>query len=198
RLLAYPERQSLNITARLRSVEKANLLKNFDGMTVIGPYSDLDKLEAAASTANVCSRYRKTYCISKIECRLIMGRVGSKQRHAETRKQPILIHTVRGTLFLQQVLPLTPIIAIILDNAQGKVASDDPGTPRRNVDMAIVSQQGRIRVHIVVPPAIFGRVTGPLSENGTCISRSIHIPALIQVAWHRKASGLLGEGKNRW
>ncbi|EPQ52538.1 NAD P-binding protein [Gloeophyllum trabeum ATCC 11539] len=196
RLLAHPERTSFSITALVRNVEKAKLLEEFCVKTTIGSYSDLDKLEAAASTADVF--FAIANCDDLPAAKAILQ--GLKKRHAETGKQPILIHTSGS--------------AIIIDNAQGKYASDnaysdmdipriealDPAQPHRNVDIAIVeaSKEGYARTHIVVPPTIFGRASGPLFEKGICNPGSIQIPSLIQVAWHRKASGLMGEGKNLW
>ncbi|EPQ52467.1 NAD P-binding protein [Gloeophyllum trabeum ATCC 11539] len=196
RLLSHPERASFSISVLVRNTEKAKLLETFGVETIIGSLSDLDKLEKAASSADVV--FAIADCDDLNAAKAILA--GLKQRHAKTGKQPILIHT-SGT-------------GVLVDGAQGDHATDivysdldiplieslKPTQIHRPVDIVIAEagNEGYARTHIILPSMIFGLGNGPLFEKGICNRHSMAIPALLQLGWRRGQSGVCGSGKNLW
>lgn len=53
RLLAHSDAKSFEITALIRSVEKAECLRGFGVKTVVGSTDDVEKLETLASHAHI-------------------------------------------------------------------------------------------------------------------------------------------------
>ncbi|KAA1467579.1 NAD(P)-binding protein [Dentipellis sp. KUC8613] len=194
-LLAHPKRDSFEITAYVRSEDKAKKLRELGVKTAIGTYEDSDKLQEAASKADVVFNIADS---DHLEGNKALLR-GLKQRFESTKKAPILIHT-SGT-------------GIFMDNAQGestdKIYYDTdiaqiealPDTAlHRNVDLEVVAadKAGYARTYILLPGTVYGLASGKLVDLGIMNRRSIQIPFLIKSSLDRGHAGVIGEGKNIW
>lgn len=111
RLLALPDADKYEITALVRSPEKAKKLETFGVKTVVGSIQDVALLTRLAEQAHVVfslvsssfsndgSRLDINAACSQVDCddedqaRAIVS--GLKKRHDATRDIPIVIHAVR-------------------------------------------------------------------------------------------------------
>ncbi|TFK49690.1 NAD(P)-binding protein [Heliocybe sulcata] len=194
RLLSHPEASSFEITALVRSAEKANLLETFGVKVLLGSHSELDKLEAAAASSDVV--FAIADCDDLPAAKAILK--GLRKRFTETGNAPILIHTV----------------GLVVDNAEGKYATDnlysdldiakiealDSKQPHRWVDevIAAADDEGYVRTHIILPSMVFGIASGPLFDKGISNPHSMGLPCMLAIGWHRRESGMVGPGKNIW
>jgi NAD(P)-dependent dehydrogenase (short-subunit alcohol dehydrogenase family) len=98
RLLDHPKKDTFEITALIRSADKAKLLNTLGVKTVVGSLSDLDKLteHAAASSIVIHTADKDDLNAAKALLR------GAKAHYDKTSKAPILIHTAGvGDAFCQ-------------------------------------------------------------------------------------------------
>ncbi|KZP24989.1 NAD(P)-binding protein [Athelia psychrophila] len=194
RLLAHPRAASFEITALVRSEEKAVKLRSLGIKTAIGSYNDVDKLEDLASEADVLLSIADCDAFVAMQAKLR----GLKRRYQATGQRPILIHTVRE----------------ILDRAAGKFTYEQPfsdmDTPRfealpkeamhRNVDTEVVKAdtEGYVQTYIIMPSTVWGIPTGALADIGVQNMHSMQIPWLINASLKRGQAGLFGQGENLW
>ncbi|EIW52407.1 NAD-P-binding protein [Trametes versicolor FP-101664 SS1] len=197
RLLAHPNKQNFEITALVRSADKAKRLESEFGVkTVIGSLQDLDKLEALAENAHVviqaadCDDVNATNAILR----------GLKARHEKTGDVPIMIHN-SGT-------------GELMDDAQGAFKSDrvysdlniadiealPPTAIHRPVDVLVVAADaaGYARTHIIMPSVIYGVATGPLFDAGIANAHTLVFPLYVRAALHHKHLAMLNEGATCW
>ncbi|KAF6748043.1 hypothetical protein DFP72DRAFT_971947 [Ephemerocybe angulata] len=195
-LLEHPKFSSFNITALVRSPEKAEKIRALGVLAVIGSHSDETLVEKLASDADVVIATADANNL--VASRATLS--GLKKRYEATKVQPALIHT-SGT-------------GVLCDTAFGKYATDDiyddlnpdqietlaPTQPHRNVDLEIVAadKEGYVKTYIVLPSTIYGISTSKLVELGIQNPYSIQIPALIKNSIARGQGGVVGEGKNIW
>ncbi|KAJ3003793.1 hypothetical protein NUW54_g5123 [Trametes sanguinea] len=199
RLIQHPIAANFNITALIRSPEKAKFVReNFPMNVVEGSNADLDKLTDLSERADIILNIADSDDLAAANA--IMQ--GLKQRHEKTRVKPTLIHT-SGTGFL-------------VDDARGMFATDkiyhgskpeeiENGIPdnalHRNVDLAVIDadRKGWLRGLIISPPTIFGIGSGPLYDSGLVNKHSLQIPLLIKISLARgRGAGVVGEGKSIW
>ncbi|KAA1475300.1 NAD(P)-binding protein [Dentipellis sp. KUC8613] len=195
-LLEHPKRDTFEITAYLRSAEKAKKLETFGVHTALGSLDDVDKLEDVASKANVI--------LNIADCDHVAGNTailrGLKKRHEKTGEVPILIHT-SGT-------------GVLTDDARGDQATDtiyyDTNTEQiealpdtqmhRNIDLEVVAadKAGYARTYIILPGVVYGPVSGKLVDAGIVHRHSMLLPFLIKAGLDRGQGGIIGAGKNIW
>ncbi|KAI9058112.1 NAD-P-binding protein [Trametes sanguinea] len=198
RLLQHPRATNFEITALVRSPEKAKVLADEYGVrAVVGSNAELEKLTQLAEGADIVLNIADSDDIKAAGA--IMQ--GLKARYQKTGIKPTFIHT-SGTGFLT-------------DDARGMYASDKvyhdsipeeieslPDTAfHRNVDLALIAgdREGYLRALILSPSLIFGQGTGPLFERGLANPRSIQLPLLIKASLARgRGAGMVGEGKSVW
>jgi hypothetical protein len=72
--------------------------------------------------------------------------------------------------------------------------------PHRDVDLTVLAADaaGSVRAYIVIPPTIWGRLSGPLAAAGISNVQSQQIPRLIRIALSRGRAGMVGQGVNLW
>ncbi|OSC98263.1 NAD-P-binding protein [Trametes coccinea BRFM310] len=197
RLIQHPKASTFEITALVRSAEKAKALKEKFGVNaVVGSYAERDKLETLAGDADVVFSCADADDLAAVQA-FIQGMKGHKER---TGKRPLFIHT-SGT-------------GVLTDHANGRYASDKiyhdsrleemeslPDTQlHRNVDLAIIAadKNGWLYSYIVTPSTIYGLARGPLFDSGLANRHSAQIPGLIKASLARGRGGVVGEGKPIW
>ncbi|KAF8817125.1 NAD(P)-binding protein [Phlegmacium glaucopus] len=192
RLLQHPDAKSFQITALVRSTEKAEKLKTLGLHTIIGSYTDNDLsfLTEAAAHADVVFAIADADNVTP--ARAILK--GMKQKHEKDGRLPILIHTLGNPFF---------IIAVIMDDARGMHGNHTVYSDL-DVDKLIdnlileADKAGYLKSYIILPGTIFGLATGPLVDLGVQNIQSIQIPFFIKASIARKQGGYFGKGLNRW
>ncbi|KAG2067904.1 NAD(P)-binding protein [Suillus decipiens] len=195
-LLSHPRAESFQITVLTRSTEKVAPFNNVGVAAVVGSNQDLEKLTEHARGSDVVFACADADDLPAAKAILL----GLKQRHDETDKVPILIHT-SGT-------------GVLADDAAGNYATDKiysdldipmieslPKTqPHREVDIEVVAadQKGYVRTYIVSPSTIYGIANTPLVKLGIQNPYSLQIPSLIKASIDRKQGGVVGKGLNLW
>ncbi|KAJ7598698.1 hypothetical protein C8J56DRAFT_1092384 [Mycena floridula] len=196
-LLEHKNHAQFDITALVRSENKAHKLKNATGINVvIGSYQDLELVEDLSSKADVVFSLADADDLELVKAQL----KGSKKRYAITGAPPVFIHIV-----------LWPFLG---DDAFGMYGPKDPiddidiarieAIPltalHRNVDVELVQadQQGYVKTHIVVPGFIYGVATGKVAESGAQNMRNAIGSGLFSFVFKRGEAGMLGDGKNEY
>ncbi|OJT06191.1 hypothetical protein TRAPUB_2961, partial [Trametes pubescens] len=197
RLLVHPNAKNFEITALVRSADKAKRLDSEFGVkTVIGSLQDLDKLASLPENAHVV--IQAADCDDVNATNAILG--GLKARHEKTGDVPIMIHN-SGT-------------GELMDDAQGafkseKVYSDlniadiealPPTAIHRPVDVLVVAADaaGHARTHIIMPSVIYGVGTGPLFDAGISNPHTMVFPLYVRTGLHHKHLAVLNEGATCW
>ncbi|PPQ95716.1 hypothetical protein CVT26_008359 [Gymnopilus dilepis] len=192
----HPEFPSFNITALVRSPEKAEKLKKLGVNAVVGSHTDDKVTSDLAAENDVVIAMADADSLEAAQAIL----KGLKRRYEKTKKVPILIHT-SGT-------------GVLADNAEGKSATEtiyDDSNPEqieslpdtqlhRNVDLEILraDKEGYVKAHIILPSTIWGLGTGVLVDQGIQNRLSIQVPQLIRASLARGRAGMVGDGKNIW
>ncbi|KAI1792972.1 NAD(P)-binding protein [Ganoderma leucocontextum] len=197
RLLNHPSRDTFEITALVRSPEKAKTLNHKFGVNaVVGTHAEYDKIEKLAEDSHVIFHLADADDEPLIDAILR----GLRSRHSKLGDLPILIHT-SGT-------------GVLTDNARGEYASDTiysdlnvgqiksipPTASHRNVDLRVVDadETGYARTHIVLPSTIYGIANHALTEAGIANPHSQQIPNLIRASLDRGRAGVVGKGLAWW
>ncbi|KAH9003176.1 hypothetical protein EDB86DRAFT_3073655 [Lactarius hatsudake] len=216
RLLDHPKSDTFEITALVRSADKAKMLNALGVNTAVASLSDLDKLTELAAASDVI--IHTADADDQKAAKAILH--GLKARYDKTGKIPIYIHT-SGTgdvfCYLSQRTMLDvglKILGVLMDNAAGLHDTDviyadtDPeqieSLPdtafHRLVDLEVVAadKEGYVRTYIVLPSTIYGIATGKLFDLGISHAYSQQLPVAIRASVDRGQGGVIGEGKNIW
>ncbi|KAA1476179.1 NAD(P)-binding protein [Dentipellis sp. KUC8613] len=194
-LLAHPKRDTFEITAYVRSKEKAKKLRELGVRTAIGTLNDGDKLADAASKADVVFNIADSDNLEGNKALLS----GLKKRFESTKKAPVLIHTSGTGIFMDNAQgESTDVIYYDTNIAQIEALPDT--ALHRNVDLEVVAadKAGYARTYIVLPGTVYGLASGKLVDIGIMNRHSIQIPFLIKSSLDRAHAGVIGEGKNIW
>ncbi|PIL36717.1 hypothetical protein GSI_00406 [Ganoderma sinense ZZ0214-1] len=196
-LLNHPSSNTFEITALVRSPEKAKTLNDKFGVkAIVGTHSEHDKIEKLVEDNHVIFHLADADDEPLIDVILR----GLRSRHSKLGDLPILIHT-SGT-------------GVLTDNARGEYASDTiysdlnveqiksipPTALHRNVDLRVVDadEMGYARTHIVLPSTIYGIANHTLVDAGVANPHSQQIPNLIRAALDRGRAGVVGKGLPWW
>ncbi|KAI0073561.1 NAD-P-binding protein [Panus rudis PR-1116 ss-1] len=195
-LLTHPSASNFEITAIVRSPEKANMLENFGVKTVIASLDDVDKIEKLASQCHVVFSCADADHILSIKTILR----GLEKRHATTGDRPVLIHTSGAAIFGDDARGLYASETIWDDSDYKRIAAIPETALHRDVDTAIVKadEAGYLRSYIVVPGTVYGMATGPLVEAGIANPHSLAIPYMIKTAIARGRAPVVGKGLAKW
>ncbi|KAL4252221.1 NAD(P)-dependent Metabolic Enzyme [Abortiporus biennis] len=197
RLLIHPRANEFDITAIVRSSEKASGLQSQFGVkTVVGSISDLDKLEDLSAQSHIvfsCADSDNLDAIKAI-CR------GLKKRRVTAGETPIFIHTSGTAVIIDDARGLHPTDIIYNDLNADQIESIPPTAFRRNVDLAIAEadKEGYLTSYIVIPSTIWGVPSTPLIDAGLQKTSSIQIPMLIKAALGMSQGGVVGKGVGQW
>lgn len=196
RLLDHPNASSFQITALVRSPEKAAKLESVGIKTVIGSLSDLDKLKQAASEVDVLFSMANSDDLDAVKAILS----GLKKRHETTGETPILIHTSGTGVLNDDAKGMFATDKIYSDNDIEAIESLPPTAWHRMVDLEIVKadKDGYVKTYIILPSTIYGIATGKIADLGVQHLHSIQLPGLIKASLARGQAAIVGEGKNIW
>ncbi|KAH9929452.1 uncharacterized protein B0H18DRAFT_1117482 [Fomitopsis serialis] len=134
RLLQHPNADKFDITAPVRSPEKAKLLEQLGVKTEIASLSDHDKIESLASRAHVIINVANSDDLPAIIALL----KGVRKAYETTGKPPILIHTVKPA----EGKYATETVYSDLNIDQLKAIP--PTAFHRDVDLAVIAQTSKI------------------------------------------------------
>ncbi|TFY68537.1 hypothetical protein EVG20_g3523 [Dentipellis fragilis] len=195
-LLAHPKRDTFEITAYVRSEEKAKVLQTFGLKTAIGTFNESDKLTDLASKADVVINIADADHFAGNKALLN----GLKKRYESTKKVPAFIHT-SGTGVLNDDALGDRISDTIYYDSKPEQLDALPDTQiHRDVDLEIIGadKAGYARTYIIFPGTIYGTVSGKLVDTGITNRHSVQVPGLIKASLHRGNAAVVGEGKNIW
>ncbi|KAK7690469.1 hypothetical protein QCA50_005567 [Cerrena zonata] len=196
RLLQHPSAKTFDITALVRSSEKAKKLESFGVKAIVGSLDDYDLVEELTSQAHVIFDTADADNLEAI--RAILH--GTRKRHATVGDLPIYIHT-SGTGELTDDARGNKTTDVIYDDLNPDQIESLPDTAfHRNVDLEIVAADkvGYVKTYIILPSTIYGIVSNPLVEAGIQNPQSIQIPMLIKASLGRKQAGMVGKGVALW
>ncbi|KAI0696906.1 NAD-P-binding protein [Cytidiella melzeri] len=199
RLLKHPSKDTFEITALVRSADKAKKLERFGVKPVVGSYDDTALVEGLAEKAHVLFSCANADALNATNAFL----AGLRKRHATTGDLPILIHT-SGTGLLTFEGATKGMYAtekIYRDDDPDDIEASFPPTAfHRDVDLAIVQadKEGYARTYIILPSTIWGIAKNELVDVGIANPYSIQIPALIRAALARGRAGVVGKGLACW
>ncbi|KAI0806131.1 NAD-P-binding protein [Irpex lacteus] len=198
-LLAYPKKDTFEITVLVRSEEKAKKLETFGVKPVIGSIKDTALVEKLAEQAHVLFNIADSDDLDATNAFLS----GFRTRHEKTGDVPILIHT-SGTGVFMFAAPNTGLVAadrVFSDDDPKDIDSATPDSAlHRNVDLVVLKadEEGYVKTHIVLPSTIWGIASNPIVDAGIANRFSIQVPALIKAALDRKQAGVIGKGQAVW
>ncbi|PCH34191.1 NAD(P)-binding protein [Wolfiporia cocos MD-104 SS10] len=195
-LLAHSNAKSLDITALIRSEEKAKKLEQFGVKAVIGSYGEVDKLESLAEQSQVVFSCADADNLAAIDAILR----GLKRRHASAGIPPILIHTSGTGTLAELANGMYATETIYSDLNVEQIKAIPPAALHRNVDLAVVKadEEGYARTYIVLPSTVYGVADNALVKAGVANSLSQQIPDIIRASIGRGQGGMVGEGKAIW
>ncbi|KAF9002122.1 NAD(P)-binding protein [Cyathus striatus] len=196
-LLNRDDIKSLNITALVRSAEKAEKLRNLGVNAVIGSHFDLPLVEKLAKESEVVFSMASADDLEAIQALL----KGLKSQFEDTGKVPIFIHTSGAGVAITPAEGTSDQNAIIYDDADSKQMTSIPRTQiHRQVDLEIVAadEAGYVKTFIVMPGTIFGVAKTKLTELGVQNRFSYPVATIIRISLARGKPAVVGEGKNVW
>ncbi|KAJ8585975.1 NAD(P)-binding protein [Rhizopogon salebrosus TDB-379] len=195
-LLAHPNSDTFDITALIRSAQKAPSFNSVGVKTVIGSNSDFDTLTSLASEADVVVTAADVDDVNAAKAILR----GLKKQHEKTGKVPILIHTSGTGILMDQADGNFIADEIYSDLDIPKIESLPKTQPHREVDLAVVAadEEGYARTYIILPSTIYGIANTLLTSLGVQNPYSIQIPLVIKAGLAREQGGVVGKGLNVW
>ncbi|KAF9443686.1 NAD(P)-binding protein [Macrolepiota fuliginosa MF-IS2] len=196
RLQNHPDASNFEITAIVRSAQKAEGFKKFGINAVVGSFNDAKLLEDLTAAADIVF---DTVDADALEAANIMLR-GFKRKFQETGRPPIFIHT-SGTGVLADNAAGLKATDVIWDDANANQIEQLPPTaPHRDVDLKITEadKEGYVRAYIIAPATIYGIASGKFVDAGLQNKHSIQLPTLIGASIDRGQAGMVGTGVNIW
>jgi len=187
---------TFDITALVRSPEKAKKLEAFGVHGVVGQTSETEKLQGLVSEADFVFSTADADDLNAVKVIL----KGMKQRYDSTGNPPILIHT-SGTGVLTTNDNGEFATETIWNDADPKqIESLEPTQMHRDVDLTILEADslGYIKSYIILPSTIYGIASNPLVDAGIQNPYSQQIPTLIKAALARGQAGVVGKGHAMW
>ncbi|PPQ67713.1 hypothetical protein CVT25_009319 [Psilocybe cyanescens] len=196
RLLNHNDASSFQITALVRSEEKANKLKTLGINVIVGSYTDpdLNFLTREAAQSDIVITIADADLLPPTQAILR----GLKIRYEKSGKAPILMHTV--CLLLDDARGLTSEGITYSDMDVEKLNAFPESVLHRNVDIPIqeADKAGYVKAYLVAPSTVIGRPSGPLVDLGIQNTHSLLFNLVIKPALGRKKGGYFGKGVNSW
>ncbi|KAG6820957.1 hypothetical protein H0H93_009193 [Arthromyces matolae] len=194
--LNHSEFSTLEITALVRSQEKADILNSLGFKTIIGDLGNLPLLANAASQADLVIHTADSDDLPAVQALL----KGLKLKYNATGKVPSYIHTSGTGVLSDQAAGLHANATIYNDDDPVQIETLPPTQYHRPMDLAIIDadKQGFVKTYIVLPSLIYGLATSKLVDLGLQNQHSMQVPYLISVSLDRHQVGMVGQGKNLW
>ncbi|KAF9453418.1 NAD(P)-binding protein [Macrolepiota fuliginosa MF-IS2] len=196
RLQNHPDASNFEITAMVRSAQKAEEFKKSGVNAVVGSFSDAKLLEDLTAAADIVI---DVVDADVLEAAKIMLR-SSKRRFQETGRPQVFIHT-SGTGILADNAAGLKTTDVIRDDANPDQIEQLPPTAfHRDVDLEMIQadNEGYVGVYFVTPGTIYGIASGTFVDAGLHHKQSIQIPALISASIDRGRAGMVGKGVKIW
>ncbi|GJE88579.1 nucleoside-diphosphate-sugar epimerase-like protein [Phanerochaete sordida] len=194
RLLAHSSANVFDITALIRSEDKAKGYESFGVKPVVGSWTDLALVERLAEQAHIVFSLA---CSDQLDVTRAILR-GLKSRHAKLGDLPILIHTSGTGVLTEGAMTsgMYPTDVIYDDSDFEQLAKIKPTARHRNVDLAVIDadEQGYCWAYIVLPSTVYGIAKTPLVDAGLQNAYSLQIPRLIKASLDRGRAGMVGKG----
>ncbi|KAK7692428.1 hypothetical protein QCA50_004053 [Cerrena zonata] len=196
RLLQHPSAKTFDISALVRSQEKAKKLEAFGVKAVVGSLDDYDLVEELTSQAHVIF---DTADADNHEAVRAMLR-GTRKRHATTGQQPIYIHTSGTGVLTDDARGNSTMETIYDDLNLEQIESIPDSAIHRQIDLEVIAadKAGYVKSYIILPSTIYGLANNPLVEAGIQNPKSIQIPTVIKTSLERKHAGMVGKGIALW
>lgn len=196
RLQSHPDADKFEITALIRSPQKAEGFKEYGVNTVVGSFSDTKLLEDLTAAADVVVDTVDADALDATKTMLL----GFKRKFQETGTPPIFIHTSGTGLLSDNAAGLTDSNVIWDDANPDQIATLPPTAPHRDVDLEIIQadEEGYVRGYLVTPATVYGISTNKYAKAGLSNKHSIQVPALIGASLDRGQAGMVGKGANIW
>ncbi|KAF9483617.1 NAD(P)-binding protein [Pholiota conissans] len=198
RLLQHPKAASFDITALVRSAEKAKKLQSLGIKTVLGSYTDenLDFLIEAVSKADVVFAIADSDNVPAALAVL----AGLKIHHEKTGKVPILIHTSGAAFITDDARGLHADHRTYSDLDTEALNALPETLLHRNVDIPVIEadKAGFVKAYIIIPGAVLGHPSGPVADLEIQNMHTILSPFFMKPAISRKQAGYFGKGLNTW
>ncbi|KAJ7593880.1 NAD-binding protein [Mycena floridula] len=192
RFLSSPYFSSMNVTALLRSSEKADKLQKYGVNAIVGSLKDLALVENLASLADVVFAMADCDDVPGAEATLR----GLKKRFETTGKKSIFIHTSGAGTYAEK-----EGTGIVFDDTNADQLEKIPLTkPHRPVEVIIIQgdKDGYVNCYIISPTIVYGVAQGLLYDEGIANSHSVQIPTLIKAALSRGQGGMVDAGQGLW
>ncbi|GLB40153.1 putative NAD-P-binding protein [Lyophyllum shimeji] len=198
RFLDRADFEYLNITALVRSPEKAEKLKTLGITPGIGSHQDADLVEKLAMAADIVIAMADVDDLDA--ARAILSGLEKRYERDVDGQRPIYIHTSGTGVLADDAAGMYASTKIYDDLNPDDIDSLPPTQLHRPVDMAVINadKKGYVRTYIVAPSTIYGIANTKLVDLGVQNPHSIQIPALVDASLDRRQGGMVGEGKNIW
>ncbi|KAJ7919226.1 hypothetical protein B0H13DRAFT_1868747 [Mycena leptocephala] len=187
---------NFNITALVRSVDKAEKLRALDVQLniVSGSHNDAELVEQIASAADVVFSLADSDNLQAAESILR----GLKKRFETTGIKPTLLHMSGTGCLADDAKGMFSSQTIYKDTDIAQIETLPATQPHRNVDLAITDAdtQGYIESYIVLPGIVFGTPRGILAETRMQNMTNLGFTGILSASFARGAAGFVGEGKN--
>jgi len=195
-LLNSPIFSNVQVTAVVRSPEKAEKLKEFGINAVIGSHSDSKLMEKLAEDADLVLAMADADALEPLQALLS----GSKKHFEKSGKPVIFIETSGTGVFLDNAVGDFKTDVIYDDANPDQIESLAPTQPHRNVDLELLKadREGYIKAYFILPSTIWGIAEGVLVERGIQNPHSQQVPMLIRTSLDRGRAGMVGKGVNIW
>jgi nucleoside-diphosphate-sugar epimerase len=194
--LDHPKRDTFEITALIRSAEKADKLKQFGITTVVGSHLDEALFVKLASETDVlvaCADSdhpdAATYALK-----------GLKKRFDATGVPPIFIHTSGTGVLADNALGAFTGDVIWHDDDPVQIETIPDDALHRDIELMVIDadKQGYIKAYIISPSTIWGYPTHKVAKTGVTRRHSHQIPLLINASLARGNGGIINKGLNVW
>ncbi|KAF8992276.1 NAD(P)-binding protein [Cyathus striatus] len=188
---------SFNITALVRSEEKAEKLRSIGINAVVGSHLDLPLVEKLAKESEAILSMADVDNLEVIRALL----KGLKSQFKDTGEAPIFIHTSGAGVVASPGEGYYDENTILYDDANSKQMGGIPRTLlRRQVDLEVVSadEAGYAKTFIIMPAGIFGIAKTKLTDLGVQNRFSTPIAGLIHISLARGKACTIGDGSNVW
>ncbi|KAJ7598699.1 hypothetical protein C8J56DRAFT_1039585 [Mycena floridula] len=196
-LLEHKNHPRFDITALVRSEDKAQKLKNATGINiVVGSHQDIELVEDLASKADVIFSLADSDDLGLAKAQL----KGSKKRYAVTGTPPVFIHMSGAAFLSDDSFGMYGPSNLIDDTDTAKIEAIPLTALHRNVDVELIQadQQGYVKTHIVVPGLLYGIASGKVADSGAQQTTNRLGWVLFSFVIERGEAGMLGEGMNEW
>ncbi|KZV73187.1 NAD(P)-binding protein [Peniophora sp. CONT] len=185
-----------NVTALVRSEEKAAKLEKLGVNTVVGSLDNAELMTALAAQSDVVIQIADIFNLPGTQALL----KGSKLRFEKTGKKPIYIHTCGTGIWADLGSAGAAPSDKITKDTDADLVENYNGLPHKGPAEAIVAagKEGFVKTFTVYPPTVWGTPKGPIFDAHLAHTSSIQLPLSIKTSLGRGQGGVVGEGKNVW